>query len=85
MAVLSKEETEFYQQRMQETFDDWMVSLCLDKYLAVVPMDSYVNKQKMNIKICSTGGQFYNWLKNNFISNLTDLKQGKYEQINLSG
>ena len=47
-----EEEKEVDQQRAQEIFDDWMVSLRLDQrwMLVVILMESFKCRQRMNVK-----------------------------------
>ena len=87
-----EEEEEFDQQRAQEIFDDWMVSLRLDqrRMLAVIVMKSFKCRQRMNVKDAAQEAGLIVGFKektvrrhrNGFFNNegyLTETKQGKYE------
>ena len=86
----SSSEEEF---NSQEIFDDWMVSLRLDqrKMLAVILMESFKGRQKMNVKdaaqeagsIVGFNEKTIRRYQNDFFSNegqFTVRQQGKYER-----
>ena len=89
----SDEEGEFDQQKAQEIFDDFVLSLPLEqrRLLGVILMESFKSRQKMNVKdaareagsIIGFNEKTIRRHRNDFFSNkgkLTLSRQGKYER-----
>lgn len=85
----SNEESAFDEQKVQEIFDDYMVSLPLDqcRMLGVILMESFMSRQKMKVKDAAqeagSVAVFNEKTQECLFSNeghLTLSRQGKYER-----
>ena len=89
----SEEEAQFDDERAQEIFDEWMVSLRLDQHrmLAVILMESFKNRQGMKVKdsaqeagsIVGFNEKTVRKYRNDFFNNkgyLSEFRQGKYDR-----